>query len=747
MTRRGFVSTAAAGVLLVRFRASADQPLNQVDSWIAIGADGIISGYTGRCDFGQGFDTVQIQLIAEELNVPVDRVRLTVCDTALTPDQGVSSGSQGHPTEFGPRALRQALATAMGALMTLASQRLNVPADQLVAEAGTIAVRADPARRLSYGALVAGRKFNLTIDPSAPYKNPREYKVLGTSLPRHDIPAKVTGRFEYIHSVRVPGMLHGRVVRPPMVGAKLVSVDPDSVKALPGNVRVVVKGDFAGVIADKQWYAQKAAEALKVTWSKPAALPPQANLYTWMKQQPARDNYIVQAPDVDDHLKKSTKVLEATYHHPYQLHGSMGPSCAVADVKGSGDTGTATIWSATQGVYPQRDSVARILGIPPAQIRVIRVEGAGCYGLNGADTVTYDAAILSQAAGKPVRVQYTRKDEMAGADHFGPAYVVNLKAGLDEKGQIAAWDYEAWTLSKGGRPNANTPGSVVTGALVGFQTGAIRASGRPSVASTFNNNSNAAPAYGAAGTGTVKAERVLVHTMQSPFFTGPLRSPNRLQNSFANESFVDEIAATLKVDPLEYRRRHLRDPRLIEAMNAAAKAAQWETRPSPKAGNVKTGVVSGRGMAIVLYEGNNGYSGMVAEVEVNQDTGVIEVKRFVVSQDSGPVSNPDGMRNQIEGGTLQGMSRALFEEVRWDEHALTSTNWINYPVYRFGLFLPKVESVLINRLDVAPMGAGEGAITIVAAAIANAVFDATGARLREVPFTPDRVKAALSARG
>jgi nicotinate dehydrogenase subunit B len=740
MKRREFIASVG-GALIVRFDAFAESavPLNQVDSWVGIGADGTVVGYTGRCEFGQGFDTVQYQLVAEEMNVPIERVRLFVCDTAITPDQGVSSGSQGHPTEFGPRAFRQALATAMNALMGMASQQLNVPVEQLVAEDGTILVRGDAKRRVSYGSLVAGKKFNLAINPRATYRNPREYKVLGTSVPRHDIPAKVRGEFEYVHNVRVPGMLHGRVVRPPVVGAKVDKVDESSVN----NCRVVVKGDFVGVVADKQWHAEKAAEALKVTWLMPATtLPPQANLYEWMKQQPTRDNYVVRADGVEENLTTAAKRIEATYHHPYQLHGSMGTSCAVADVRGE----SATIWSATQGVYPQRDSVAKVLGMPAANIRVIRIEGSGCYGLNGADTVTYDAAILSQAVGKPVRLQYTRKDEMTGADHFGPAYVINLQAGLDGKGQITAWDYEGWTLSKGGRPNANSPGSVVSGALMGFETAPVRPSATPSVAAGFNNNSNAAPAYGAAGTGTIKSERVLVHTMQSPFFTGPLRSPNRLQNSFANESFIDEIAAALKVDPVQYRLRHLRDPRLIEAMNAAAKAAQWDTRRSPKPGNARTGVVSGRGVAIVLYEGNNGYSGMVAEVEVNQETGAIVVKRFVVSQDSGPISNPDGIRNQMEGGALQGMSRALFETVRWDDRSLITANWVSYPIYRFDQNLPKVESVLINRLDVQQMGAGEGAITIVAAAIANAVFDATGARLREVPFSPARVLTALKAR-
>jgi CO/xanthine dehydrogenase Mo-binding subunit len=725
-------------------------PLSQVDSWIAVGTDGGVTGYSGKCDFGQGFGTVQYQLVAEEMNVPLERVSLFICDTAITPDQGVSSGSQAHPTEFGPDGLRQALATAMNALLQMASQQLNVPVDQLMAEDGMIMVRTDRSRRVSYGTLVAGEKFNLTVNSRAAYKDPRQYKVLGTSVPRYDIPQKVTGEFEFVHNIRLPGMLHGRVVRPPMVGAKVVSVDNSSVRSLAGNVRVVVKGDFVGVVADTQWYAQQAAETLNVTWSTPAeTLPPQASLYEWMKRQPARDNYIIRAADVDENLQKAAKVVEATYYHPYQLHGSMGTSCAVADVYGTGATGIATIWSATQGVYPLRDSVAQVIGIPAVNIRVLQVEGSGCYGLNGADSAAFDAAILSQSVGKPVRLQYTRKDEHTGADHFGPAYIINLKAGVDDKGQIAAWDYEAWTLSKGNRPNGNTPGNIISGALAGFATPPIVPTTSPAVATTFSNNANAAPAYGSGcvgtacgGTGSVKSERVLVHTIQSPFFTGPLRSPNRLQNTFANESFMDEIAAAVKVDPVQYRLRHLTDPRLIDVLNAAAKAASWDTRPSPKPGNARTGVVSGRGVAVLLYEGDNGYSSMVADVEVNQDTGAIVVKRFVVSGDSGPISNPDGLRNQTEGGTLQGMGRALFEEVRWDDRSLTSMNWITYPVYRFGQFLPKVETVLINRLDVEPMGAGETAITIVAAAISNAVFDATGARLREVPFTPARVLTA-----
>jgi CO/xanthine dehydrogenase Mo-binding subunit len=325
---------------------------------------------------------------------------------------------------------------------------------------------------------------------------------------------------------------------------------------------------------------------------------------------------------------------------------------------------------------------------------------------------------------------------------------------VGEDDRIAAWDYEAWTLSKGGRPNATTPGNIVTGALVGFATPAVVPNTTPTNPAAFSNNSNAAPAYGAGcvgtacgSTGNVRNERVLVHTIQSPFFTGPLRSPNRLQNTFANESFLDELAAAVRADPVQYRLRHLSDPRMIDVVNAAAKAANWETRVSPRPGNEKTGVVAGRGIACVLYEGDNGYSAVVADVEVDQATGVIVVKRFVQSQDSGPVSNPDGLRNQMEGGTMQGMSRALFEEVVWDDKHVTSDDWRKYPVYRFGDFLPRIDNVLINRTDVPQLGAGECTITVAAAAIGNAVFDATGARLRRVPFTPARVLEALRARG
>lgn len=770
-SRRDFLRSA--GVLIVGFsmagkngKLAAQSPINptglvdatQVDSWITIGADESITAYSGKIEFGQGFSTVQTQLIAEELSVPLDRINVIFGDTGVTPDQGVTSGSQSTMTEFGPGGLRQAVDTARDALFQLASQQLDVPTSQLTVQDGVFSVKGgNPSSQVSYGQLLQGKRFSLTVDRGAVPKDPSQYTVLGTSTPRIDLPAKVTGEFQYVQHVRLPGMLHGKVVRPPFVGATVIGVDESSVAGLPGKVQVVVKNNFVGVVADSEWNAIQAAGLLNVTWSDGVALPDQSTLYSWMQQQPSADSYTVSSGDTDQMLKQAVTKVSAQYLHPYQMHGSLASSCAVADVRGgSGSSATAKIWSATQGVYPQRDSVAVVLGIPNANVRVIFVEGSGCYGCNGNDMVSFDAALLSQAVGQPVRVQYSRRDEMAAGESYGPAHVMNLNAGVDSSGQMIVWTFEGWSLTKGNRPNAANPGNIISGALAGFPTPRLV----PAAAApprTFSNNGNAAANYitGAVagnppgGTGTVASQQVLTHTIASPFFTAPLRSPDRLQRTFANESFLDEIAAVVKADPVQYRLRHLSDPRLMGVVNAAAKAANWDTRPSPKPGNAKTGVVTGRGISCVLYEGNNGYSALVAEVSVDQATGRITVTRLVASQDSGPVSNPDGLRNQMEGGALQGMSRALHEEVKWstDLRAITSADWRTYPVLQFGDPLPAIETVVLNPLNVPPLGAGECTITVVAAAIGNAVFDATGARLRQVPFTPARVLAALMARG
>jgi CO/xanthine dehydrogenase Mo-binding subunit len=745
-------SAAGLGNSLTRGVVSAQGspvPGDQLDSWIAIRADGHVTAYTGKCELGHGLYTAQMQLIAEEVGVPMSRVTLIQCDTAITPDQGTTSGAQSHPANFNDRNLAQAAATAREALTELASKRLGVATDQLSVADGVISVRTDSSKRVSYGELIGDRKFGVTLSRTAKRKHPKDWKILGTPVPRVDIPSFATGQFEYVHNVRVPGMVHGRVVRPPTVGATLAGVDESSVRDVPGLIKVVVKNNFVGVVCEKPWQAIQAASRLKAAWTPGVTLPAHATFYDHLRNhRPTRDTLAVDSADVDQKLNQAVEVVKATYRHPYQMHGSIGSSCAVADVQSD----RATVWSPTQSVHPLKSGIAIVLGVPATNVRVIFRMGSGCYGINGADTVSYDAALLSQSVGRPVRVQLSRQDEMAW-ENYGFAYVIDQRAGLDRQGNIVAWDYEGWSPTLGGRPGTNTPGNVITGFLAGFQPAAFTPRAAPAPSGTLNNNANVVPSYFSGciggqcgGTGTIASERVLSHTVPSPFWTGPLRSPSRLQNTFAHECFMDEVAVRAKADPVAFRLKHLRDPRLSDVVRAAAKASNWSDRPSPRPGLNRTGVASGRGISCVLYEGDNGYAAMVAEVDVDQSTGRVTVKRLVVALDCGPISNPDGLRNQIEGGALQGMSRALMEEVTWDDRKVTSVDWRSYRSLPLGVAVPRIESVLINRVDAEASGAGETAITVTAAAIGNAIFDATGARVRQVPFTPARVKAALDAR-
>jgi len=761
VSRRGFL--CGGGAMIVAFAAARHagfesavfaQGINgrgstALDAWIAITPDSRVLAYTGKCELGQGLYTAQVQLVAEELDVALSRVALTMCDTSTTPDQGTTSGAQSHPANFNQSNLALACATARGALVRLATDHLPAPATDLATADGSVFVKADPSRRVAYGDLVGGRKFMLTLDASAKRKNPADWKVLGTPVPRLDLPAMVTAQLEYVHNVRVPGMLHGRVVRPPSIGATLSGVDEASVRGMPGLVRVVVRKNFVGVVAEKPFQAVRIVDKLRVSWTPGPNIPAQATYYDEVRRdRSSRDTYLLDSGDVDQALR-GARVVSATYLHPFHMHGSVGSSCAVADVQ----PGKATLWSATQAVYPMRDTAAQLLGLQPADVRVVFTRGSGCYGINGADTVTYDAALLSQAAGRPVRVQLTRRDEMAW-ENFGNAFVIDQRAGIDASGTIVAWDYEAWSPALGGRPGYDSPGNVVTGWLAGYAPAASTPRApAPAPNTPLNNNLNTVPSYVTGcvagvcrGTGTVRSERVLSHRVVSPFFTGPLRAPERFQNTFAHESFMDEIAAAAKADPVAFRLRHLRDERLRTVVRAAADAAKWDARPSPREG-VFPNPAHGRGISCVLYEGDNGYVAVVAEVWVDQVSGIITVRRLVGAQDSGPISNPDGVKNQFEGGALHGMSRALFEEVTWMDQRVTSVDWRGYRTFAVGTRTPVIEAVLINQPSAPANGAGETAITVVAAAIGNAVFDATGARLREIPFTPARVKAALSTRG
>lgn len=764
MNRRRFL--IQSGALVVSFGAArlADdlgyeasasaQGLNgpgnaQLDSWVAVRADGSINAFTGKCELGHGLYTAQTQLIAEELAVPFDRVTLVQCDTAATPDQGTTSGAQSHPANFNNSNLALACATAREALLAMAAERLNLPVAQLVVRDGVVSAAGDSTRRVTYAELIGARKFNLTLNPNAKRRAASDWTVLGTPVPRVEIPAMVTGRFEFVHNVRLPGMLHGCVVRPRVANPSLVAVDRRSVDGMPGLVDVVVRKQFVGVVAEKPWQAIQAAARLKVEWASSAPLPPQDEFHERLRSQtPTRDTRMVDTGDVDAALRTAGRLVRATYRYPYQMHGSVGTACAVADVQGD----RATIWAASQAVWPLRNSTALVLGMPPESIRVIFKQGPGCYGINGADTVAYDAAILSQAVRRPVRVQLSRRDEMSW-ENYGVAYASEERAAVTPDGTIATWDYEAWTPTRGGRPGAGTPGNQVTGSLAGFEPAAFQPRSPAPAPVAFANNNNSVPSYvtgsvngRAGGTGRITSQRVVIHGVRSPFFTGPLRSPDRLQNTFAHESFIDEIAASQREDPVQYRLKHLRDPRLIAVVNAVAKAANWQSRPSPLTATGRAGVARGRGISCVLYEGDNGYCAMVAEADVNQDTGAVVVTRIVIANDSGPISNPDGLRNQLEGGAVQGISRTLLEEVTWDDRQVTSIDWRTYRPLYLSDQMPSIETVLINRPDMPAAGAGETAVTVVAGAIGNAIFDATGVRLRQVPFTPERVRAAMLTR-
>ena len=757
-TRRDFLK--ASGALIVSFSAASFMPLrvdgqgpfathpshidpHKLDSWLAVAADGTVTAYTGKCDFGQGMLTAQTQLVAEELCVDISRVKLVQCDTDITPDQGTTSGSQSTPTNFNEQSLALAAATAREALLGMAAAKLAEPAADLTLANGTIAGKS--GRHTTYAELLAGKHFDLPLNPSVKRRGVAQWTVLGKPVPSLDRPALMTGRFEFVQNVRIDGMLHGRVVRPPQMGATIAGVDEHSITDVNGVVKIVVRNNFVGVVAETQYQAVQAARQLKVRWNPGSELPAQKDFFDYLKHQPSHDSLSVDSGNVESQLRGASSVLRATYTYPYQMHGSVGTSCAVADVKPD----RATVWSATQSVYPTRSCLSQILKLPLDSVRVIFVRGSGCYGLNGADAVSFDAAVLSQAVGRPVRLQFSRQDEMMW-ENCGAACVIEQRAALASDGHISTWDREDWVTSLGSRPGYDRPGNVISGMLLGYDPEPLEPGPAKPPKGEFRNRSNTVPSYFAGcvgdkcgGNGSIRSERSLTHTVRSLFFTGPLRSPLRIQNTFANECFMDELCAHAKADPVAFRILHLRDPRLIAVVKAAADAAQWDARPSPRPKNVRNRVLSGRGIACVDYEGGNGYAALVAHLDVNLDTGVVHPTRFVVAMDCGPISNPDGLKNQTEGGILQAVSRSLVEEVTWDNRHITSVDWETYKSLYLDYDMPAVECVFVTPEGVPALGAGETSITVTPAAIGNAIFDATGARLRTAPFIPQRVLDAL----
>jgi nicotinate dehydrogenase subunit B len=722
LSRRG-VLKMAGGALVVRFafgQSSPDssKPLDptQVDSFLAIHADGSVTIYTSKVDVGTGLTTAFRQTAAEELDIPVERFTVIEGDTSVTPDHGGTGGSTGIPR--GAADIRRVAATARQALLDLAAKQLNRPASELTISNGNVLHAS--GQRVSVASLVGGKRLSIKVNANAPLKSPSTYTVVGRPILRTDVPAKCTGKYPWLQDFTLPGMLHGRVVRPPALGAQLLSVDENSIRAIP-DVRVVRVESFLGVVAKDEWAAVRAAREIKATWSEWNGLPGSQGLEQYVRNAPVgRETTIANRGDFPAAIASSAKQSKATYYWPYQSHASLSPSCAVADVKESG----TTIWSASQNPYGLRANLSKVFGIPVEKMRVVYMDGSGSYGTNGADDAAADAIMLSRAAGQPVRVQWTRQDEH-GWDPKGPAQLHDLAGGLDANGYISAWQTVMWVPD-------GPPGNR---ALLGPESaGMTQSHGQGAGLMTLNLD----PPY------AVPSLRVVSnHLKDTPLRLSNLRAPGKIANVFAVESFTDELAAAAGVDSVAFRLRGLTDARALEVLKRASGMMDWQARVSPNPHPEEGDVLVGRGIAYVRYKQAENYVAVGMTVAVHKATGRITVRRVVCAHDCGLVVNPDGLRNQVEGNIMQTLSRTLHEEVTFDQSRVTSVDWASYPILRFPE-APVVQVALIDRPEQPAYGAGEASSAPVAAALANAVFDATGVRLRSVPFTAERVKAALA---
>jgi CO/xanthine dehydrogenase Mo-binding subunit len=735
LSRREFLQAGGALVIGLGFPrgaaaqriAGADAALGktldagELDGFLAVHADSTVTLYCGKVDLGQGLRIAIRQMAAEELGITVDRIAMIEGDTALTPNQGPTAGSSG--VTRGGVQIRQAAATAREALIRIAATQSGRPAAELEAVDGMIRPKGG-GPGIAIGSLLGEKRFGMKIDAKAPLKDPTTYVTVGKPLPRPDVPAKVAGRHVFVHDFTVDGMLHGRAIRPPSVGAKLLEVDASSIKDIPG-ARVVRIESFLGVVADDEWDAVQAARLLKARWSESNALIGHENVREWMRAGPFdAEEFLVRKGEARAQLAAATKRLSAEYYWPLQTHGSMGPSCAVADVR----DGKATIWTASQATHKFREAFAAFLGLPKTGVRLIYLDGAGCYGMNGHDDAAADAALLSRAVGRPVRVQWMREDEH-GWDPKGPPQLLALEAALDSEGRIAAWRTDMWLP----RATANLPNVPL---LAPDAAGIAQPQGL-SAGLIFQNGD---PPY------AVPHQEVQVHWLKTaPLRPSNLRAPGKIANSFAVECFTDELAAAARRDPVDFRLQALSDPRGIEVIRRAAAAFRWQPpRPSPATVQAQRNI--GRGFAYVHYKHNETYVAMALEAEVDRSSGAIRVQRVACGHDCGLIINPDALRAQIEGCILQTLSRALFEEVTFDRARVTSVDWKSYPILTFP-DVPEIAIDLVSRPKDPPLGAGEAAASAVAAALGNAVFDATGMRLRTVPFTPEHMRAALSRAG
>jgi CO/xanthine dehydrogenase Mo-binding subunit len=689
-----------------------------VDSFLAFHRDGTVTVYTGKVDVGTGLRVAVAQMAAEELGIPARQITVVDGDTALCPDQGGTGGSTGLTR--GGAEVRQAAATARQALLALGATRLNRATSDLTIADGEVRPRSGGAG-IAIAALIGEKRLAIAVDPKAPLRDSAGYTSVGQPIPRPDVPAKCAGRHVYVHDFTLPGMLHARVIRPPSIGAALVSVDEASVRGIPDIGIVRAGGSFLAVVSADEWAVVRAAADLKTTWSDTQTLPGSEGLDRWTRSAAIeRDQAVLTRGDAPAAITGAARTLASTYFWPFQSHASLGPCCAVADIKGDG----GTVWSSSQGTHGLRANLSKVFGLNPAKLRVVFLDGSGSYGTNGGDHVAADAVLLSKTIAKPVRVQWSRHDETAW-DPKGPQQLLDLRAGLDANGTIVGWETEMWLPSQ-------TPGARAL--LAADAAGLAQEHGQGAGAITQNGD----PPY------ACRNARVLVHWVkETPLQLSNLRAPGKIANVFAVESFTDELAAAANADPIAFRLARLTDPRATEVIRRVAERFNWDTRPSPRRQRSASGPLLGRGVAYMRYKQAENYVAMAMEVAVDPSSGRIAVSRVVCAHDCGLVVNPDALKNQIEGCIVQTLSRALHEEVTFDRARVTSVDWASYPILR-ATESPAIEAILVDRRDQPLLGAGEAATAPVAAALANAVFDATGVRLRTVPFTADRVKAAMT---
>jgi nicotinate dehydrogenase subunit B len=687
-----------------------------LDSWIRIDADNTITVFTGKAELGQGIKTALIQVAAEELEVKPHVIQLVTADTARTPNEGYTAGS--HSMQDSGTAILNAAAQVREILIGVAAERWKVAREQVRADDGAM-VDAD-GRRLSYGELVSDQLLHVRAEPESKRKDPGAYTVMGKPLARIDIPDKLTGGLSYVQDLRMEGMVHGRIVRPPSYGARLRDADTAQVEKMPGVLTVVRDGSYLAVIAEREFEAVEAMRALSATtqWDEEARLPEPATLYDYIQQAKSDDDVI---HDTATAAPAGAQSVEATYYRPYQMHASIGPSCAVALF----DNGKLQVWTHSQGVYPLRNAIAEMLRLPRESVDCVHVEGSGCYGHNAADDAGGDAALLAHYfPGRPVRVQWMREEENRW-EPYGPAMVTHARAALGNDGRIVDWQYEVWSNTHSTRPGP--AGQLIAARHVNAPFQPPRP--RPLPQPEGGGDRNAIPLY------TFPARIVHHFIPEMPLRVSALRALGAYMNVFSLESFMDELARSANVDPVEFRLRHMEDQRARDVIAKAADTFGW-SRTKPQPGR-------GRGFAFARYKNLGAYAAIALEVDVIRETGRVRVRRAVAAVDSGQPANPDGIKNQMEGGIIQSLSWTLFEAVQFDATRIKSPDWASYPILRFSSVPDDITVEIIERPGEPFLGTGEAAQGPTAAALGNAVADATGNRIRELPLTPGRIKSVI----